>query len=773
MKKTFSIILLLLSFITYSQEKSVDLAYKDYFNLHREIPYLQLNKTSFLHGENIWLQAYILNQQTQKLHKHTTNLHVTIYNEKGEHKLSKLLYVKDGIATGNINIDSTFTDNVYYIKAKTKWMNNFYEDETFSQKIKIVNNSSSSSSASNSKDKYDLQILPEGGHLVESTNATIGIVFKDYKGKGVKIKSGSIINSNNRKVTEISTNQFGLGKVSFFYEPNTNYSVSIITQEGERITRKITKAKPLGLTLTISNPNSSYIKATINTNDKTLQNNFGKKYLVLVHNASSSIKSSFILKKEHKTYNLIYSTKKIPTGTNIITVFNSDGKPLLERVFFNYKKSLSTTIKYSFNRTKHDSINVRLTNNNKNLKYLSVSFLPNESKSYHLTNNMFSKFLLTPYIKGSVENSKYYFINTNRKKLTDLDLLLLNQGWSKYNWYNIFNAPPKKRFEFEKGITISGTINSKKLNDSTKLMLFSYESNLYIEAPIIKNKFTFKNIYLNDTSFINYTILGKEKISKPTIYNNFYPIITKTNIKPTISYNSNSTDFFKSNNNLKGFISNRILDEVEITAKSKKKNKNKPLRGIYGLFDSYRISDGNYPKTLNILSFLRTKGFNISGNYPFETIQNQRGPSSIITNQKPTSVFLDNQEIVSRYNNDLFMISNMNLEDFDEIIISKSFGGQIYLFSNNDAKTNRKGRILKRKTKIGFVSEKEYYQPKYFSTKSDIFKDYGAIYWKSNIKLKDKEVSFNFDSLHNKNIKMYLEGISENGSIIYQEIEIK
>ena len=398
--------------------------------------------------------------------------------------------------------------------------------------------------------------------------------------------------------------------------------------------------------------------------------------------------------------------------------------------------------------------------------------MPNQTKSYDLTNTMFSKFLLNPFIKGSIENSKYYFNNTDRKKLADLDLLLLNQGWSKYNWYNIFNNPPKERFEFEKGITITGTINSKKITDSSKLMLFSYESNLFIETPIVDNKFTFKNIYLNDTSYINYTVIGKEKLSKPNIYNNFYPIVNKTNFNPKITFDS-IVPFSKSNIDLKDFINNRILDEVEITAKSKKKNKNKPLRGIYGLFDSYRIADGHYPKTQNILAFLRTKGFNISGNYPNETIQNQRGPSSIIMRQQPTSVFLDNQEIVSRFNNDLFMISNMNLSDFDEIIISKSFGGQIYLFSNNDAGINRKGYILKRKTKIGFASEKEYYQPKYFSTNSDIFKDYGAIYWKSNIQLKDKEVRFKFPALNNKYIKMYIEGISENGSIIFQEIEIQ
>ena len=91
MKKTLLTLLLLTSFNLISQDKPIDKSYQDYFNFHREIPYLHFNKTTFLQGENVWLKAYVLNQQTQKLHKHTTNLHVTVYNEKGEHKLSKLL----------------------------------------------------------------------------------------------------------------------------------------------------------------------------------------------------------------------------------------------------------------------------------------------------------------------------------------------------------------------------------------------------------------------------------------------------------------------------------------------------------------------------------------------------------------------------------------------------------------------------------------------------------------------------------------------------------
>ena len=159
------------SIVNFAQEKqNIETNYADYFNLSREIPYLHLNKTNFIEGEEIWFKAYILDQKTKKLHKQTTNLYCNIYNEKGEFKQSKLLYVKNGVVSNSIKVDTTFTENTYIIKASTNWMRNFEEDESFIQKIHIVGNKKTDKKIVNSDSNYDLQLLPEGGHLVEETN---------------------------------------------------------------------------------------------------------------------------------------------------------------------------------------------------------------------------------------------------------------------------------------------------------------------------------------------------------------------------------------------------------------------------------------------------------------------------------------------------------------------------------------------------------------------------------------------------------------------------
>jgi len=781
MKKTIFPFLFLSIFtiVCFGQEKkSLDSSYVNYFKLTREIPYLHLNKTNFIKGEEIWFQAYILNQKTKKLHNHTTNLYCSIYNEKGEHILSRLLFVKNGIASGNIKIDSTFTDNTYYIKASTNWMRNFEEDESFSQKIHIIGNKNSTENIVESDSNYDLQLLPEGGHLVESTNSVVGIIIKNKKNKGVQIKSGVLLDDKNNVIKPINTNQFGLGKVSFYYEANANYKVKIKTLDDEEIIKNIEPAKKIGITLNVVNPNSTIIKLTMQTNKETLKNDVNSNYYIYIHNTSSIIKSSFSLKEKTYAYNSFLSVKKLQKGLNIITVLNDKMQPILERVFFNNDDSLYSDVTSKITSISRDSLTISLHKNDSQKHFLSATFLPESTKSYSLENTMYSKFLLKPYIKGDIENSSYYFKNTNRKKLADLDLLLLTQGWSKYNWYNIFNATPKEMFNFERGITVKGVVNMNNLKDNSSIVLFSSNSDLLLSAPVINNKFSFDNIYLLDSSNVSFSIQNKNKLLKPKIYSNFLPRVNTNPIAVNNPYNSDELNI-----NLKNFIKERIiLKEVQIKGKSKLKHKPR----IAGSYQTFKVSDGLIPKRANILDFLRSRGFAVNADNTQDaeistTRDKSRGPESILVGgdnnliKTPgitadfTKVFLDNSQIVSQYDNSLYLIRDLNVEDFDEIHYSKSFGGEIYLFTNPLRRGVNKKIFQTNKLPIGFSKSKEYYQPKYYSTSTDIFNNYGGIFWKSKIVLDKDNYTFKIPHLNQKSIRFYLEGIASDGSIIFEE----
>ena len=94
-----------------------------------------------------------------------------------------------------------------------------------------------------------------------------------------------------------------------------------------------------------------------------------------------------------------------------------------------------------------------------------------------------------------------------------MELLMLNQSKSKYQWNNIKSNSPKMKYTFDKGVTISGTIDKVlKPNSKYKIALFSFKDNVYEETTIDeKNKFKFENFYARDSTVFILQMMDKKK----------------------------------------------------------------------------------------------------------------------------------------------------------------------------------------------------------------------------------------------------------------------
>ena len=137
------------------------------------------------------------------------------------------------------------------------------------------------------------------------------------------------------------------------------------------------------------------------------------------------------------------------------------------------------------------------------------------------------------------------------------------------------------------------------------------------------------------------------------------------------------------NLNLKDYIKERILlDEVVVKGKSKLKHKPKTS----GSYQTFKVSDGLIPKRVNILDFLRNRGFDINADFSQSgTISTNRGksrgPTSILGGEDNNlvktpgitadfvKVFVDNTQIVSQYENSIYMINHLNVEDFQDLFL--------------------------------------------------------------------------------------------------------
>jgi len=772
--KSFKLTLLffiLFAFPCFSQINThIDSSYAAYFEKGREIPYLHLNKTHFIKGEELWLQAYVQNLNTRKLHEHTSNLYCGIYDLDGRLKQQKLLYVDNGIATGNFKIDSTFIDNKYVIRASTSWMKNFAEDDSFNQTITIISNNKDLKS--NDKESIDIQVLPEGGHLLNNTNASIGIIAKDANGNGIQLQSGEIRNQNNEVVSKFKFNKFGLAKGLFHYKAKDTYTIQATSFDGKNHIVDVPIAKQIGLSIQVQSPSSSFFKITLSTNNKSLKLLTNKSYNLIVHNAGSMVERKIVLQPNVLTYDLLIPSKKFSKGINIVTLLNDKNKPLLERVVFNYDSSLFSMIDFVNTKIKvQDSTQLGISNNNAETLYLSTSVLPINSKATSNASSIYAKFLIEPFIKGTLEDPNYYFTNTNRKKLYDLDLLLLTQGWSKYSWFNIFNNPPNDFHAFEKGISISGEINMNIKSENPQISMLSKSNNLLLISDITNNKFSFNNVFLPDSSEVNFSILGQKKLKVPKYVVNEKKLnkLSQTDYKlPEINVfnNNQNKNLIYSDFILEAFI----LDEVEVTGKNQfKHNPRFRSANMNGL-----VIDKKNTKPL--LNFIISNGFRIE-RLPGEVkITTNRRDISIMTAPvyHPTTLFIDDIEETTN----LFYFDNLRANDFEEIYFvdadALSKGGRIYLYTRPGSQLDfNKSKFSTYKILMGFSESKEFYTPKYKSFTNELFLNYGAIYWKSNISINPNETfNLTFPNLMQKEFKIIIEGITEDGKLISLEKDI-
>ena len=110
---------------------------------------------------------------------------------------------------------------------------------------------------------------------------------------------------------------------------------------------------------------------------------------------------------------------------------------------------------------------------------ISISTLPYETRGYNNYKIPIEVGLtVNPYLEKPIENGEYFFTNKSRMKNFELDLVLLNQNKTKYNWNNMRINKPQTNFSFDVGLAIKGKIDDKikdKTSHKVKFLSFHHQ----------------------------------------------------------------------------------------------------------------------------------------------------------------------------------------------------------------------------------------------------------------------------------------------------------
>jgi hypothetical protein len=108
-------------------------------SLPREEVYLHTDRSDYVAGEEIWLNAFLINRLTSRPDTDNRILYVELINPQNRPVAQRRLLLEKGTSPGMITIPDTVSTGRYTLRAYTNWMKNFLPGNCFSSNINIYN----------------------------------------------------------------------------------------------------------------------------------------------------------------------------------------------------------------------------------------------------------------------------------------------------------------------------------------------------------------------------------------------------------------------------------------------------------------------------------------------------------------------------------------------------------------------------------------------------------------------------------------------------------
>ncbi|MBB2146576.1 TonB-dependent receptor plug domain-containing protein [Pedobacter sp. LMG 31464] len=333
--------------------------------------------------------------------------------------------------------------------------------------------------------EVDVQFFPEGGNLVEGLPSKVAIKAINANGLGENV-SGRVLDNEGSEILKFETAYLGMGSFILNPLPGKTYTAKVKLTNGSEKTIALPKPQASGYVLSVNNTDSAKMNIKVILTTDVM--NKGELKLVAQHNGNVYFVTK--LSSEKQLISVSAPKSEFPSGIVQLTLFSADNLPVAERLAFvnnsNDKIALNVqNLKSDYDKRGNVDLIFTATSNAKPIEgSFSVAITNTAAVAPDLENesNILTSLLLTSDLKGYVEKPNHYFLNNDLKTRTQLDNLLLTQGWRRINWNNIINNQFSAiAYQAEKSLKISGTLTKGgKPVVKGKVVLFSNSNGFFV-----------------------------------------------------------------------------------------------------------------------------------------------------------------------------------------------------------------------------------------------------------------------------------------------------
>ncbi len=607
---------------------------------------------------------------------------------------------------------------------------------------------------------YDLQFFPEGGELISGIPTKIGFKAINAAGIGISLK-GTLTDNTGTVISNFESAHLGMGAFILTPDGSKTYKANITFKDGTTKSFDLPKPIAAGITLQVNNADPTAFNLKLVANDAFFEAHKGKVlFLVGTNGGIIYYAAKTVLNTQITTTKI--TRDKLPTGIAQITLFNEAGEPVSERLAFNPSDNvLNVTLKTDLPTYKPRQ-KVKLTVTAKTPAAAvegdySISVIDTQKVPVDEDNEItiLSSLLLTSELKGYVEKPNYYFNKPGEKKTADLDLLMLTQGFRRFNYKDIMadKFPPISVMP-EQDMRLSGTLRDRTGMPVKKGALrLTVTGSRYAAETITSPSgiFVFPNLNIPDSSEVvinaKYSANGSNLMI--LLDPQTGPPLTKNTMQAEEIINIDSAMAPYLNNSKKQYSYLRTLKEVVIQGAKAKRPSHADHPALAGLSSiNGTLIEGDRFQGCNVLvqclqtmamglTFYEDK-FYVSRDYQ----QGSRVPVQIFLNGMPIdyaglfavqSSEVESVEVFTR--DDLGTVNRMYNTNGVLVVNTKKAPQGTKISLAEFKKMLPEPNIVKLRPR-GFSKEREFYMPKFVNPANTYnFNDLRTtIYWNPKVK---------------------------------------
>lgn len=454
----------------------------------QEEVFIHMDNTSYFLGDTIFYKAYVT-RSDGKPGNLSGLLYVELLNHDGYLVERQKLKVEKGQAVGSIELLDTLYGGYYELRAYTRWQLNWGEfqhphskdaedwfyskkhareyyrdyDKLYSRVFPVFDKPKKQGEYveemtlrplrryfknDGKKPEARITFFPEGGNAVAGVPCNIAFDVQNENGEHLE---GTLVvtDGNGNEVARAATENRGRGVLSFSAYPSkklrysfaaspTTNSEGTVIENTRNADGHMPEATSDGVALSAS-VQADGIHVSLHSGGQAALEELG--VTVTCHGILKDYQQ--VASGQQQT--VVIPSDRLQTGVVQITVFNALGRVYADRLVF-YRspdfKAQNVTFTGISSQAYPAFAPINLGVHGVAGSKLSLAVRDASHSEYiYDSGSILTELLLSSQIKGFVEAPEYYFESDDAEHRRALDLLLLVQGWRRYDWVTM--ATPK------------------------------------------------------------------------------------------------------------------------------------------------------------------------------------------------------------------------------------------------------------------------------------------------------------------------------------------